>query len=227
MPNLNAFIYGRGRSSVVSRIEQALIISYGGIIMKNLINAIFFALMLAGVSLAQTISAPGSGPQSADKSTKPRIAVIEFTAGPSAAGIGADGTQTLQNGIATGLARTGKFAVADVAKTNITVHNERLTLSGTGISTAAAAKIGKLLGVNYVMTGSVTEYGTTDVGGMARMAIKAQVIDVATGHVKWIAGTRHESAGVTKIGAGTLEMTERVMKPCIQALTSSLKGADL
>jgi TolB-like protein len=190
--------------------------------MKNFIIAILFTFTLAGVSLAQTVSKAELDPARADKSTKPRIAVLEFKAEPNASAIGADGTQTLQNGIASAMAKLGNLNVVDVRKTNAAVQNEYLTLNGYGNGIANAVKIGKLLGVNYVMTGTVTDYNHKLGGGS--FAVKVQIIDVATGKVKRSGEANHS---VTKIGPGTLDMTEKVIKPLIQKIPASIKAADL
>lgn len=198
--------------------------------MKNLVTAVLFSFILSGVSLAQTVVKAELDGARADKSTKPRIAVLEFA---DEAKIGADGIQALQNGIAASLRGTGKFRVVEGEQLNAAVRNGNLQITQV-YSGAAAVKIGKLLGVNYVLTGAVTEYNAD------RMAIKVQLVDVNTGRLGAANtyrgltmvsdGTMNQSASNTWTGSvtlGSLSATEKVMKPVIQQLTASLKAADL
>lgn len=192
--------------------------------MTNLIKAIFFALILAGASFAQTVSTTPVL-QNVRYDGKPRIAVLEFSTGPEAAAMGAEGTETLQNGLAADLATTGNLDIVDVSQTNSAVQSERLTLNGTGVTVASIVKVGNLLGANYVLIGYVSEFANA--GGKTRMTVKTQLIDVAAGRAMWFGQVQQESVRVNKTGAGTLELTESLIKPCIQRLTASLKSADL
>src|SRR5688572_25742967 len=102
--------------------------------MKNLFTAIALGIALAGVSFAQT--------ERADKSTKPRIAVIEFS--DKSGTMTAEAKRQLQSSIAFALVKDREFEVPDV----------RQTRAATGIAdvgTSTAVRIGKLLGVNYVL----------------------------------------------------------------------------
>src|SRR5688500_15756858 len=112
--------------------------------MKNLITAILFSITLSGVSLAQTVVKTERDGARADRSTKPRIAVLEFA---DEAKIGAEGIQALQNGIAVSLRGSGKFRVVEREQLNAAARNGNLQITQV-YSSAAAVKFGKLLGVN-------------------------------------------------------------------------------
>ncbi|MBI4652343.1 hypothetical protein HY745_13925 [Candidatus Desantisbacteria bacterium] len=58
----------------------------------------------------------------------------------------------------TALVKTNKFMVIEREKLNKIMEEQQLGASGA-ITTQTAAKIGQLLGVNYIITGSVTEFG--------------------------------------------------------------------
>jgi curli biogenesis system outer membrane secretion channel CsgG len=128
------------------------------------------------------------------------------------------------------------------------MQEKNLSLSGD-VDPATAVKIGKLLGVNYLLTGAVTEYGVTDKGahgsGIGRLpgfsagkrsfvaALNARLIDTSTGEVVWADEASSEESSV-KVSVGGFgggvddeRMFDKVMKPCIQQLTASLKAADL
>ena len=167
--------------------------------MKNLFTAIVIGIALAGVSFAQ-----------ADKSTKPRIAVIEFSDASGA--MTAEAKRQLQSSIAFELVKKRDFDVPDV-------RNTRAVTSGPNVSPSAAVKIGKLLGVNYVLIGSVTEYSTT----AGQIVLRTQLIDVATGRAKLSGDTTGQSTSAMTRNAGHAEMSAKVVKPAIQKLTASIK----
>lgn len=166
--------------------------------MKNLFTVIILGMALASVSFAQS-----------EKSSKPRIAVLEFSTGPNAAVMTAEAKRQLQSSIAFELVKKREFEVPDVRNTRA--------------ATGTAAKIGKQLGASYVLMGSVMEYSTVD----GRMTIRTQLIEVATGKVKLSDDWSAQSASAMSGKAGHAEMSLKVVKPLIQKLTASLKAADL
>ncbi len=170
--------------------------------MKNLFTAVILGIVLAGVSFAQ--------------STKPRIAVIEFKPGPNASAMTAEAKRQLQSSIAFELVKKREFEVPDV-------RNTRAATGITDLTPSTAVKIGKQLGVNYVLIGSVTEYSTT--GG--RMTVKTQLVDVATGKVKLAGETNGQSKTAMTSNAGHAEMSVKVVKPLIEKLKASIQAAAL
>jgi curli biogenesis system outer membrane secretion channel CsgG len=130
------------------------------------------------------------------------------------------------------------------------MKKKNLTLSGD-VDPATAVRVGKLLGVNYILTGAVTEYGVTDkharsaaetkgrrAGARARRgpfvaAMKASLIDTSTGEIVWAdeASQEESSASVSVGGFGggvdDQRMFDKVMKPTIQKLSRSLGAAKL
>lgn len=195
--------------------------------MKNLFTVIIFTVTLAALSHGQgTVVNSGAQLEVEGKKDKPRIAVLEFTSEPNGA-MPVQGTWKLRSAIATALTESGRFDVADIRKTDMTVAGESLTINGrgmtareqqqltlTGPTPASAVKVGKLLGVNYVMTGSVV------VVNKLRGVLNVQVVNVATGDNVW------RGPVTLDIPAG-VEINDKVMKPVIQKLTASLKAADL
>jgi TolB-like protein len=171
--------------------------------MKNLFTAIIIGIGSAGVSFAQTAGA--------DKSSKPRIAVIEFSTGPNASAMTAEAKRQLQSSIAFALVKNQDFEVPDV-------RNTRAATPGGDVSASAAARIGKQLGVNYVLIGSVTEYSTT----ASRMTVKTQLVKVGTGTLTLSGDTSHQSTVPMTGNAGHAEMSVKVVKPLIQKLAASI-----
>ena len=182
---------------------------------------------------------------------KPRIAVIEFV---NKANSGWHwwndrGAAAMQDVFVTELFKSGKFRVIDRERLDAIMREKNLVLSGD-IDPSTAIELGKLLGVEYFLTGSVTEYGETDTGvhGAGRRglpgfragkktfvaAANARIIDAQTGEILWADEARNEDSNMNlSIGGfgGGVENDERmfdkVMKPVVQTLTASIKAADL
>ena len=141
----------------------------------------------------------------------------------------------------TELVKSGKFRVVDREQLDAMMQEKHLTQSGD-IDKSTAMKLGKLLGLNYLLTGAVTEYGNTDVsgggGGVSAgkrkfvAALNARLINASTGEVVWAdeASQEESSIKVSVFGFGggvdDNRMFDKVMKPCIQKLVASLKHAD-
>ena len=203
-------------------------------------------LILLCAALLAMVLAPALA--TAADSTKPRIAVLEFKNKADNQWWYHGGAEAAQDVFVTELVKSGRFRVVEREQLAALMEEKNLSLSGD-VDPSTAVKIGKLLGVNYLLTGSVTEYGTTDKGahgsGIGRLpgfnvgkrsfvaAMNARLIDTSTGEVVWADEARaEESSSKVSVGGfgGGVEderMFDKVMKPCIQQLTASLKAADL
>jgi curli biogenesis system outer membrane secretion channel CsgG len=209
--------------------------------MKRIVSIALCACLLCVLAVTVTASA-------ADKSTKPRIAVLEFKNKADNQWWWHGGAEAAQDVFVTELVKSGKFRVVEREQLQALMQEKNLSLSGD-VDPSTAVKIGKLLGVNYLLTGAVTEYGVTDKGahgsGIGRVpgfsagkrsfvaALNARLIDTSTGEVVWAdEATAEESSVKVSVGGfgGGVDddrMFDKVMKPCIQQLTASLKAADL
>jgi curli biogenesis system outer membrane secretion channel CsgG len=184
----------------------------------------------------------------AASSDKPRIAVLEFKNKADNQWWFSGGAEAAQDVFVTELVKSGKFRVVEREQLEALMQEKNLTLSGD-VDPKSAVKIGKLLGVNYLLTGAVTEYGVTDKGahgsGIGRLpgfnagkrnfvaAMNARLIDTSTGEIVWADEASGEESSV-KVSVGGFgggvdddRMFDKVMKPVIQKLTASLKAADL
>jgi curli biogenesis system outer membrane secretion channel CsgG len=182
-------------------------------------------------------------------STKPRIAVIEFSNKADNQWWHSTGAQAAQDIFVTELVKSRKFAVIEREKINSIMQEKGLTLAGD-IDPKTAMQIGKLLGLNYILTGAVTEYGATDTGahggGIGALpgfgvhkrsfvaALNARLINVSTGEIVWADEARKDetnsNVSVGGFGGGVSNddrMFDKVLKPCIEQLVASLKAADL
>lgn len=178
----------------------------------------------------------------ADKSTKPRLAVLEFKNKADNQWWYHGGAAAAQDVFVTELVKSGKFRVVEREQLEALMQEKNLTLSGD-VDPSTAVRVGKLLGVNYILTGAVTEYGNTNVGGGGFgvsagkkkfvAAMNARLIDTSTGEIVWADEAREEEASIKVsvfgVGGGVDDdrMFDKVLKPVIQQLTASLKAADL
>ena len=88
--------------------------------MKNLLTTIILGIALAGGSFAQS-------------SSKPRIAVLEFSTGPNASAMTAEAKRQLQSSIAFALVKKQDFEVPDV-------RNTRAATGSGDVGTSAAVR---------------------------------------------------------------------------------------
>lgn len=173
--------------------------------MKNILAFLVLGIALAGVSFAQA-PARGQGV---------KTAVVEFTPGPGASAMNDQAKRGLQTMLSARLNHTRKFNVYDTRHTRNASNANLEAINGS--STAAAVKLGKQLGVAYVVTGRVTEYNT---GGSATVTYR--LIEVATGKVRH-SGEISQTATMKMNGNGSAaEMQAKVIRPLIDKLTEAL-----
>ena len=198
--------------------------------------ALCAALLLAIVAM------PGLTRAAGKMDGKPRIAVLEFKNKADNQWWYSHGATAAQDVFVTELVKSGKFRVVEREQLDALMKEKGLTLSGD-VDKSTAVRVGKLLGVNYLLTGAVTEYGNTNVGGGGGgvyagkkkfvAALNARLIDSSTGDIAWAdeASQEETSVKVSVFGYGggvdDERMFDKVMKPCIQKLVASLKAADL
>jgi len=89
----------------------------------------------------------------------------------------------VQEKIISALASQGVFQVIERQQLQKVIIEQKLQMSGL-IDNSSAVEIGKMLGADGIMFGSITEYGRT-IYPKARLTINVRVIEVKTGLVKW------------------------------------------
>lgn len=200
--------------------------------MKRIVS-VALAVALLAIGLAAVVEA---------QKQKPRIAVLEFKNKADNQWWWKGGAEAAQDVFVTELFKTQKFRVVEREQLAALMQEKNLVLSGD-IDPSTAIKVGKLLGVNYLLTGAVTEYGNTKVGGGGFgvaagktkfvAALNARLIDCQTGEIVWAdeASKEESSVKVSVFGVGggveDERMFDKVMKPAIQQLVASIKMADL
>ena len=173
---------------------------------------------------------------------KPRIAVLEFENKADNQYWWHGGAAAIQDVFVTELVKSGKFRVIDRERLDALMREKNLSLDGS-VDPATAVRAGKLLGVEYFLVGSVTEYGADTAGGSGfgisvkrkkfTAAANARVIDTETGEILWADEARaEEKSGKVRVfgvggGVDDQRMFDKVMKPVVQQLASSIKAADL
>jgi curli biogenesis system outer membrane secretion channel CsgG len=182
-----------------------------------------------------------------EKAAKPRVAVLEFkNKAPNAWGhVGA----AAQDILISELVKKGKYTVIDRERLSAILQEKNLSLSGD-IDPKTAVKAGKLLGVEYVIVGSVTEFGSVKSGastgwlggrvpnvnvGTTRFtaAIDARAISTTTGEIIW-ADTARESTTDARVfvngaGGGAVDeaQADKVIRPVCAQLAASLEKGKL
>lgn len=178
---------------------------------------------------------------------KPRVAVLEFLdkshhyswyqAGAAA-----------QDMMVTELVKSGAYRVVDRERLKALMQEKSLSLSGD-VDPKTAVKAGKLLGVEYLIVGSVTELGVSDrnvsspgMFGIPSVRVRSQKMDAAldaraisttTGEIVW-ADSKHDSTSDSSVyvaGAGggveDRQKLDRVLRPIVSKLASSLSDKKL
>ena len=186
------------------------------------------AAMLAAFGIAAV--AVESGAQSS-AGRKPRVAVLDFdyatVQSTSAAMFGndVDVGKGISNLLVTDLVRSGFYSVIERSALDKVLAEQNFSNSNRADPTTAA-RIGKILGVDYIIVGSITEFGNEtnkqNVGGSggnfhgfgiggighsnskANVVIDARVINIDTAEILAVAEGKGESSrsGLSLLGGG-------------------------
>jgi len=160
---------------------------------------------------------------------KPRVAVMDFDNkaqyGDWRIGHGASDM------LATELVKMGKYSVIERNKLASLLKEQDFGSSGR-IDPTTAVKIGKVLGVDFVVTGAVTEYGQSSSGGGGggvhvgkkgyHAAVDVRIINAATGEIVFADSAEHHdtsmSVRVFGIGGGESFNEQKATKVLREAI---------
>lgn len=181
-------------------------------------------LALSGASLAQPPAGHPSGRQPTTAS-EAKLAVVEFTPEAEALTMTHEAKRHLQASLAQALFKSPRFRVVDVKWTREASRAD-LARINLDASTAEAVRLGKQLGVSYVLAGSVVAYQPKGADGHGRATLKTRLIEVSTGRVKHAGETVQQSAAAMHTD-GVAEMHTKVLRPAIEKLTATLEGVTL
>jgi curli biogenesis system outer membrane secretion channel CsgG len=200
----------------------------------------------------RTLVLPAAGllvacPLLAADAAKPRVAVLEFK--NKAQGYiwsWYQAGQAAQDMLVTELVKTGNFRVMEREQLAAIMQEKNLSLSGD-IDPKTAVKFGKMIGVEYLIAGAVTELGVADrdvhvPGGVfgrrlpsvnvrsqkMDAAVDARAFSTSTGEIVW-ADTARESTSDSSVyvaGAGggveDQRKVDRILRPVVVKLADSL-----
>jgi curli biogenesis system outer membrane secretion channel CsgG len=178
---------------------------------------------------------------------KPRVAVLEFkNKAEGYAWAWYRAGEAAQDMFVTELVRKGNFRVMEREKLDAILQEKNLQLSGD-IDPKTAVKLGKMIGVEYLIAGSVTELGVADRdvsvpsglfgGRIPSVNVRSQKMDAGvdarafstqTGEIVW-ADTATESTSDSSVyvaGAGggveDRRKLDRLLRPVVVRLAESL-----
>jgi curli biogenesis system outer membrane secretion channel CsgG len=184
---------------------------------------------------------------SAALAAKPRVAILEFKDKTSHYYSWYEAGRAAQDMFVTELVKSGKYRVIDREQLASLMQEKNLSLSGD-IDPKTAVKAGKLLGVEYFVTGALTELGVANRGarvpgfgglpsvrvGSQKMdaSIDARLINTTTGEIIWADTAKEETsdASVYVAGAGggveDQRKLDRVLRPVVVKLAASMAKAE-
>lgn len=164
--------------------------------------------------------------QSQRAAKKPRIAVLDFDAGsissnPFASGwLGQGASKGIADLLVNKLVENGSYRVIERSKIDALLQEQNLGDSGR-VDASTAARIGKLLGVETIMVGSITRFNVDEkasgvrIGGIfgnkkktntAVVQITARLIDTETGEIlssaQGMGQAEQKSGGTQVLGIG-------------------------
>jgi outer membrane protein OmpA-like peptidoglycan-associated protein/curli biogenesis system outer membrane secretion channel CsgG len=194
----------------------------------SITKRVFVLLVLA--ALAAGIVERQASSQTASQ-LKPRVAILDFdyatvqTSSAAIFGNNVDIGKGISNLLVTDLVRSGTFSVIERSALDKVLAEQNFSNSNRA-DPASAARIGKVLGVDYVIVGTITEFGNETnkqnagggggnfhgfgLGGVghsnskANVVIDARVINIDTAEILAVAEGKGESSrsGVSLLGGG-------------------------
>ncbi len=175
---------------------------------------------------------------------KPRVAVLEFGHKALEAHWSRAG-EAAQDMFITELVKGGKFTVIERERLDAILREKNLSLSGE-IDPRTAIQAGKLLGVEYLLFGNVTEFGEEEAKAQVGWglgvdvkrkkfvsALDARLVSTTTGEILWADKARKEESSVKVFvmgsggGVDDRRMFDKVLLPCVEELAGKLNSLEL
>ena len=172
---------------------------------------------------------------------KDRVAVMDFENKSQHGGwrLGQGASDILT----TELVKTGKFNVMERDRLAAIIKEQNLGVSGR-IDPSTAARIGKIIGVEYIITGAVTEYGQSRTGGGGlgvnigkkgyHATVDIRMVNATTGQIVFADSASHSDSSynvrVFGIGGGESfneKKATEVMRVAIKNLSEKITSAPI
>lgn len=166
------------------------------------------------------------------QSEKPRIAVVQFENNSTSRWHGPRLGQAGSDELTTQLVQSGEFTVVERDRLEALMAEQNLGQSGA-VDPGTAAKVGQLLGVQGIVTGSITQFSVEEKGGgigpvqasfaEAETKIDIRVVDTSTGEILLAA----EGGGKKRFGGAVIEnvnferefdagLAQEALRPAVQ-----------
>jgi len=199
-------------------------------------NQLKRAVAMAGVFLA----AAGSMTMVAAQEKKPRIAVLPFDSSHISSSHASLSTSVVNGMFETQLVKTGKFIVIERKRIEEVLKEQGLGLSGA-VDASTAVKVGKILGVELILTGDITQLGVRESGGGSSMfggskrtlegALDVRLISTETAQIVFaeVAQNQDSSFKIRAFGVGggvDFDETaiDKVFRPAVTELANKMAG---
>ncbi len=172
----------------------------------------------------------------------PRIAVMDFDNKSQWGGYQLG--QGAADILTTELVKTGKFDIYEREQLKSLMQEQDLGASGR-VDASTAAKIGKIIGVNFIITGAVTEYGKSNSGISGggyfnvgktgyHTAVDIRIVDAVTSKIVYAETATHSktSRNVKVMGFGGGEsfnekLATETMREAIKEVSAKIAAFDL
>ncbi len=169
---------------------------------------------------------------------EPRIAVLPFDSSHIHSGYAGLSTDVVNGMFETQLVKTGKFTVIERKRLQDVMKEQGLGLSGA-IDPTTAVKVGKLLGVELILTGDITKLGVRKAGGSGGMfrgskstlegGLDVRLISTQTAEIIFAETAENEDSSynvrVFGVGGGVdIDETkmDKVFRPCVEELVAKM-----
>lgn len=193
---------------------------------------------LLGIAAVATASTPTDAP--AQPTDKPRIAVVDFRNSSTWTYWGPRLGQAAADELATQLVQSGKFTVVERSRLESIMAEQKLGQSGA-VSTGTAAEIGQLLGVQAIVTGSITQFSIDRKGGgigplsasysEAESVMDVRLVDTSTGEI--LLAT--EGSGKKRFGGARFKdvnfqqnydagVAQEALRPAVEKTVEEIEG---
>jgi curli biogenesis system outer membrane secretion channel CsgG len=195
---------------------------------KNLVLVFMLALLFVLISLSYAYTAQG----------KLRVAVMRFDNNSTWHWWGDRLGEAAADVFVTNLLESGKFSVIEREKVDLILMEQDLGASGA-VTPQTAAKIGKMLGVDLILTGSVSQFSISrtgaSIGGIGgsvttgKVVLQSRMINTTTGEIlvaaeednkKNLVGARFKSANFKQnFDRG---LAHEVMHPAVDKMVAKI-----
>ncbi len=195
---------------------------------KSFMFILMCALLFVLISLSYAYSAQG----------KLRVAVVRFENNSTWHWWGDRLGEAAADVFVTNLLETGKFSLIEREKVDLILREQDLGASGA-ITPQTAAKIGKMLGVDLMLTGSVSQFSVSrtgaSIGGIGgsvttgKVVLQSRMIDTTTGEIlvaaeednkKNLIGARYKSANFKQ--NFDYGLAHEVMHPAVEKMVAKI-----